>query len=362
MSTPETPAKTKPPGLLAAVIGLLLAIAVTAVAATQRPLARVGNLDVSESALPSRYLMLHKTEPNAAYLVERRNSTMRRSAQKQPGRKRRLLRFHLAAAQRESFVLLHKQVPTTILLPAEALADWSYPFVHAFVRERHPDWPLASIRLEQLHVNRLYRGLYVAIELPHDPTKKQGGDGSLRTLLSVDEGQIHRFDTRFEDGPGALMDRIILGQWPNVAPTPPEVAFLLRLREGQAPIAPQTFVLARGETAALQRSPTFVSLSDVFAAAFGRPAGHYDDARAAAWLLRPDPDGEQPSAGWDPSARAELQAAWQRYLPALAAAVVLDARARGMEEPTATALHERLRSAALAGLPLTAPSAGESTR
>ncbi len=95
-----------------------------------------------------------------------------------------------------------------------------------------------------------------------------------------------------------------------------------------------------------------MSLGSLVAAAMGRPAADYADVRGAAWLLRPDPDGAEPSAGWDPDARDELLRAWKRYLPALAAGLVLDARARGLPAPTATELQAHLRTATLSGLPL----------
>ncbi len=349
MSAPARPARSP---LVAAAVGLLLAVAVMAWAADRQPLARAGNLDIGHAELPALFLMHHRLEAGRAYLVQRRASTMRRSDQKQPGSKRTLLTFRLVPEQRESYLLLHKAHPVTFLLPIDALADWSYPLVHAFVASRHPDWPLPQLALHHLHVDRIYRGLYVQLALPHDPTKKQGGDGSVRTLLDVGETGIRRMSTRFEDGPGALMDRIILGQWPEQEPAPPEVRYLQRMREGAVAWSEQSFELQRTADGKVRLMPTWWSLGSLFAAAMGRPAADYADVRGAAWLLRPDPDGAEPSAGWDPDARDELLRAWKRYLPALAAGLVLDARARGLPAPTATELQAHLRTATLSGLPL----------
>lgn len=344
------PADKRRPPILATAIGLALAIGLTALAAPSQPLFRAGNIAVSTSSLPTLFLMHHPTEPGHAYLVQRRGSTMRRDDNSQDGAKRTLLTFTQAPEQRPSYILLNNKLGTVALLPIESLEDWSYPFLHAFIAARHPDWPLAGMRLCQLHVDRLYRGLYVELQLPHDPTKSQGGDGSLRKLLDVHDFGTVRLNTRFDDGSGALMAHLVLGHWPASEAAPSEILFLQRLRL-EAGDAGSTYVLDADEkTGKARLSPTWWSLGDLYSAAHGRDAARVEDGRFVAWVVHRDPDGQPPSPSFDDATRAELRRAWQRYLPALVQGLVLDAEVSGRPVPDAETLQRRLHGAWLAGL------------
>lgn len=344
------PSDKRRPPLVAAALGLGFAVALTALAAPTRDLARVGNLNVGSSTLPAMFLMHHPTESGNAYLVQRRGSTMRRDDNDQDGAKRTLLTFRLAPEQRQSYLLLNNKLGTTALLPIEALDDWSYPFLHAFIASRHPDWPLAQMRLCQLHVDRIYRGLYVELSLPRDLTKSQGGDGSLRKLLDVHDFGAIRLNTRFDDGSGALMAHLVLGHWPPTELPPSEILFLQRLRL-EAGDAGTTYVLDADEKSGKARlSPTWWNLGELFRGAFGREAARVEDQRFGVWVAHRDPDGQPPTPAFDDATRDELKRAWKRYLPALVQALILDAEATGRATPDAETLQEHLHGAWLSGL------------
>ena len=51
------------------------------------PTVRLANLDLEDTGLQTTYLMFSKSNPGRGYVVNRRDSTMRRGDRKQPGRK-----------------------------------------------------------------------------------------------------------------------------------------------------------------------------------------------------------------------------------------------------------------------------------
>lgn len=317
--------------------------------------ARAGNLRVSASTVPALYVMHHKTEPGRAYLVSRRASTVRRSRQSQPGKKRQLLSFDVPEAPGQlGYVALHKRHGVTVLLPIAAVPDWSCPLLHSFGAAKVPSWPLARVELRQLHVNRVYAGLYLFVELPHDRTTAQGGDGTLRQILAVTAKGASRMSTRFDDGMGTLIGRVILGKFP-LRQRPPQTVRYLQHACGHP--ATQAFVLDGKAPWLARRSPLPFDLAELYTRAQGTPAAFVADTRFARWLQRPDPDGEAPRPAWTPRARAQLAALWQSYLPALAHALVLDAKVRDVPPPSAADVAKRLGAATALGLPLTEPKA-----
>ena len=66
---------------------LVVAILIAVVWPPASTVTRLTNMDLSASEFPDTYLMISKTDESKAYVVDRRDSTIRRSNNKQPGRK-----------------------------------------------------------------------------------------------------------------------------------------------------------------------------------------------------------------------------------------------------------------------------------
>lgn len=306
--------------------------------------ARTANLDLEASALPASYLMHHGVEPGYGYLVDRRSSTIHRADRGAPGGKRRVMPMRLGEGTGDGYALVAKRYPTVLLVPLAALQDWSYPFVHAMFAAEHPEWPLAELSMRRLYVDRVFRGIYLQVELPYDKRKKDGGSGELRQLLAVTTQSASRISTRWEDAPGALIEKLAVGRFPQVAKAPAQVAWLASVAGG----VDTTVVLEPGVDGVGRLSPLPISLAAMYRAALGRAPAQVEDARFA--TLRAAATRAVALPPPDAKTQARRDAAYAAYLRALVAGVRLQAAADGVPAPDARRLTARLQVASRLGI------------
>lgn len=330
-------------GLLAAGVALGLAILLAAVVDPDSPASRVSNLDLSASVFRDTYIILHKTQADRCFVVDRRDATRRRSDDNQPGRKWTCLSFAGREAGSPASWFVHsKRKGSVFFVSAQDVADWSYPFLYEFVRDREkaaaaPRLPV--VQWTQLYVSRIFQGLYLRVKLPFDARKKDGGSGVLRDLLVVEGNRISTVDTRFDDAPGVYAESVAAARLPELSPPSDRLAWLA----ARAPTSGTTLLMSNEPPYGVRLLPLPISLPALHRAKTGRaPASFLDDRvqRYSQGAWRAGTTGPPP---FDPAERAEFERGLQVYAAALAKALVLDARVRGISPPSA----ERLKRLAV---------------
>ncbi len=336
------PLKARWPAVLAlAATGLALALCYPATRSQ-----RLTNLDLSASGFPDTYVMHSKSERDRVFVVNRRDSTLRRGDAREPGRKWRIDRFRGPGATADTLLVRSKRLGkgSVFYVPVAEVADWSYPFLYTFVRQLHPELELPEVGWTQLYVDRVYRGLYLRVALPFDRRKKDAGSGVLRELLTVRDGRLRWVDTRFDDAPGVYNEAVAAGAFPELAPPPAALAWLAR----RAPTEGTTFLLSNRPPWRLELLPLPVSLPTLFEALHGRPPAAFEDDRYAIWV---EADWRSPApAPFTAEQRAELAGGFALYAADLRAAL----RGDGELHRTLAALRADLgsRQAAVASLEL----------
>ena len=240
---------------------------------------RVSNLDTGASTFAETYLMFDRTEAGKGYVVDRRDSTMRRADDRQPGRKWRIERIPGPNGERWLTRSKRKGKGTVFYVPVEDVADWTYPFLYDFVRKAQPELELPRISWTQLHVDRLYAGLYLRVALPFDPRKKDGGSGVLRQILVVRGDRASVVDTRFDDAPGLYLDSVTSGAFPPLKAPVAALAWLARHRGSEA----ATLLMSKLPPHELSLLPLPIDLDELFEAHIGRAPTRFEDQRYARW-------------------------------------------------------------------------------
>ena len=168
-------------------VALGLAILLASVWDPDSPASRISNLDLRDSPFRDTYIIPHRTQDERCFVVDRRDATRRRSDDEQPGRKWKLTRVRGSDGAGDRWMVQSKRrgKGTVFFVPALAVSDWAYPYLYSFVRARNPELELPLIEWTQLHVDRVYQGLYLRVTLPFDERKKDGGSGILREILTV---------------------------------------------------------------------------------------------------------------------------------------------------------------------------------
>ena len=331
---------------LAPLGAVALALLLGVLVAPTRSAGRVANLDVTHSRLPEAYLMHHRTEPHMGYLVDRRSSTMRRDRAGQAGRKRRIERVPSGLTDvRDTWLLRSRLLGTVLLVPVEALRDWSTPYVHAWLRQQFPRAALPEVFWVQLHVDRVYQGVYLKASLPVDKRKKEGGTGALRVVLETDGETTSRINTRFEDGPGVYMAGLATGVFSMPLLPHPSVIWLM----GMYGLPTTTLIVAKEAPYDVSALPFPVALAPIFQRARGRSPAHVQDRRAMRWRQTLAPPQYVP---FNAAQLAELQGGWPAWLAALVQGLVLDRKARDL--PPLTAVEIAAHLGAMDGLGLKA--------
>ncbi|WP_455389681.1 hypothetical protein, partial [Petrachloros mirabilis] len=161
-------------------------------------------------------------------VVNRRESTLRRSDSSLPGRMRDCEGFggDDAIHDPDYWLVRSKRKGTLVFLPVQKVPDWTYPFLYEFVRRKTPMVELPPAGWTQLYVNRVYSGLYLRVALPYDKRKKDGRTGPLRDVLTVNGSTLTHVDTRFHGNTDLYTKSVASGSFPKLTPPPDAIAWL----------------------------------------------------------------------------------------------------------------------------------------
>jgi len=306
--------------------GLALALAIAAIIAFPGSYTRrTTNLDLADTGFRDTFIMFSKSEAGRCFVVNRRASTVRRGDQRQPGRKWDCVRIRDEdrGGPADSWLVKSKRKGkgTVFFVPVYDVQDWSYPFLYRFVSEHRKELDLPRIEWTQLFVNRLYQGLYLRVALPFDLRKKDGGSGILREILTVQDGQLTKLDTRFDDAGRLYADSVVNASFPELDPPPPVLAWLARA----CPMEETTFLMSNLAPHRLTLLPLPISLPDLYAAKNGRPPAGFRDERYSRWTLAPwrsDPANTLPLT--EPELE-ELKSDFEKYATSFRRALRTDA-------------------------------------
>lgn len=269
-----------------AALALVVAIALIAVVMPDSTMSRFTNLALGDTGFRDTYLMFSKSEPGKGYVVNRRDSTIRRSYKKLPGGKWNIFEIGGSPDMPSSSVWLvqakRKNTGTAFFVPVTDVDDWSYPFLYQFVRKHRKDFDLPNVEWSRLFVNRIYQGLYLKVALPFDLRKKDGGNGILREIFTIQDDRMTYVNTRFDDAPGLYATNLANGVDPQLTPPPPALAWLSQ----HCPTDGTTALLSDQPSHALSLLPLPISLPDLFAAKNGRLPASFEDDRFRQWSAR----------------------------------------------------------------------------
>lgn len=267
-------------------LAVVVAIALVFLISQDSTLSRLTNLGLGENGFPDTYLMFSKSEPGKGYVLNRRDSTIRRSHKKLPGGKWNLTKigpdpdipvssFWVAQSKR-------KDRGTVFFIPVTEVGDWSYPFLYQFVRGHRSDIELPAVEWTRLFVNRIYKGLYLKVSLPFDLRKKEGGSGVLREIFTIEAERMTYVNTRFVDIPGLYTTSLANGVIPVLAPPSSALTWLSQRR----PTEGVTFLMSNKPPFEISLLPLPVSLPDLFEAKNGRPPATFEDHRFRQWSIK----------------------------------------------------------------------------
>jgi len=309
---------------------------------------RVYNLDLSNPGIGDTYLIPHRSEADRCFLVNRRDATMRRSDDNQPGRKWQCYRMTADASETPTWLVQSKRKGkgTVFFVPVRDVPDWSYPFFYDFVRKARPELELPAVEWTQLFVNRLYQGLYLRVALPFDERKKDGGSGVRREILSVDGGRASVLNTRFEEVRGLFNEAVALANLP-VLGSQPAVLVWLALENDAAEVS---FLMSASAPHDLRLLPLPISLPRLYELHTGHPPLRFEDERYRAWEEGWRPSGDAISPPFDESETAELRSAFESHRVAFARALAADAQRNQAGALYARSLPDRQRAALDLGL------------
>jgi hypothetical protein len=336
--------------------GLALALAIAAIIAFPGSYTRrTTNLDLADTGFRDTFIMFSKSEVGRCFVVNRRASTMRRGDQGQSGRKWDCLRIPAGdrGGPADTWLLKSKRKGkgTVFFVPVYGVRDWSYPFLYRFVRKHRKELDLPRVEWTQLFVNRLYQGLYLRVGLPFDLRKKDGGSGILREILTVQDAQLTKVDTRFDDAGRLYAESVVSASFPELDPPPPALAWLAR----SSPIEGTAFLMSNLPPHRLTLLPLPISLPDLFAAKNGRPSAGFRDERYSRWTLAPWRSDPADTFPFTESELEELKSDFEKYTTSFHRALRTDAELHRSLGTVRELLPERQAATSKLQLSLRAP-------
>jgi len=303
-----------------AAVALISAIGVTMFAPSETSMERLTNLDLNKVGFSNTYLSHTKTDSSKAFVTDRRDSSMRRSNNNPPGRKWDSFRFSGRSDTPDADTWLvrskRKGKGTVFFVPVADVDDWVYPFLHSFVAQRRKSLDLPQLEWTNFYVNRIYHGLYLRVTLPFDKRKKDGGNGILRELITINDSQSGNVNTRFEDTPGIFANQVTNSQFPALAPPAVELAWLAQQNSTQN----VTVLMSNLEPFDVTLLPLPISLPDIFEAMNQRQPSSYRDDRFLRWSYWP-PVVEAPFSSTEMS---EMRVEFEKYAATLRQAIRID--------------------------------------
>ena len=242
---------------------------------------RLTNLDLSHTDFRNTYIMFSKTNPGRCYVVNRRQSTMRRSDATMPGRMQDCFAFGGDGGTGDPgyWFVRSKRKGTVLFVPVAKVSDWTYPFLYDFVRGEFENLDLPPVEWSQVFVNRVYQGLYLELHLPFDKRKKDGGSGIRREILTVTGEQMTRVDTRFDASSQLYPSLVAAGTFPKLSEPRAALAWLTSHRLGHD----TTVLLHNVAPHDVSLLPLPVPLAEVYRAMHGHPLDSLYDERFGRW-------------------------------------------------------------------------------
>ena len=301
-------------------VALVLAILIVLLGTQRSTMVRLTNFDLAASGFNDTYLTYTKTDASKAYVDNRRDSTIRRSDRGQPGRKWDAFRFPGRSTAPGGEIWLvkskHQGRGTVFFVPVSNIDDWIFPFLYSFIAQRDEALQLPQLEWTNLYVNRVYHGLFLRFALPFDLRKKDGGNGVLREIITINDGWSSHVNTRFEDTPGVFADQVTESNFPELVTPSPKLAWLM----SQSPGGETTVLMSDQEPFDVSLLPLPVSLPELFVALNERaPAGYRDD-RFGRWTAWPPLEGPP----FTDAELTELRAEFAEYAVSLRQAIRID--------------------------------------
>ena len=238
-----------------------LAVLGAAIASRTSVTARLSNLDLTRTGFSDSYLIYAPSDRERAFLLRRRDATVRRSDLGIAGQRWSWARF--GDVEGRAHWLLHSSAGGVLLLPLDAVEDWLYPFVYGFVGETRPESGLPLVEWTQLFVNRVYQGLYLLIDWAPQETGRHPSAGD--EFVLVDEAGPRSISTGLELG--TLYEQISrAGVVPQLEPPDSVLLWLAEHQPGRESV----LLLPDSPPFALRLMPLPFSLSEVFELRAGR--------------------------------------------------------------------------------------------
>jgi hypothetical protein len=261
-------------------LAVLAAVVVASVNYSMSRSQRLTNLRLDQVGFPTKYVVFDKADRKRCFVVNRREATMRRSDDRQPGSKWHCRSFVGESGSRAWF-LQSKRIGagTIFVIPAVDVQDWSYPFLYDFVRQRRPELDLPEVRWVQLYMDRVFQGLYLWVELPFDKRKRDGGSGVLRELIVVRGNSSFVVNTRFMEARNLYVTAVADGKFPTLNPPSSEIAWLAR----HVPTPETTLLMSNVSPFDLSLIPYPVALGQLYELKNQRPATLFTDDRYRRW-------------------------------------------------------------------------------
>jgi hypothetical protein len=241
---------------------MLIAIAVAVlgahIALRTSTATRLSNLDLSRGGFADSYLVFEPSDPDRAFLLRRGAATLRRSDPELQGVSWSWARF--GPSRETARWILRDPAGPVLLLPLDAIEDWSYPFLFAFVAHQRPELGLPRVSWTQLHVHRVYSGLYLQIDWRSDTASaddelvRLDAAGPVSVSTALDDGVLYR---QISDA----------GVVPQTEPPDELLAWLASLQA----TAETVLLLPDAPPFALRWMPLPFSLSAAYELRWGRP-------------------------------------------------------------------------------------------
>lgn len=260
----------------------LAAIVICAILSTRSFVSKTTNLKTpTPGSIKEAFLMTSKSGENKCYLVDRHDSTIRRSSAKIPGDS---WNINISPGDKNpknpsGMLLTDKKKGTIVFIPVQDIKNPAYPYASEFVRKKLKDKNIPKLEWNQVYINRIYSGLYLKMELPSDPTKKRGRPGPRREFLSVKGNELTLVNTLFNPDSRFLAETLLSGVFPDAAPCNPAIAWLDQISENDR----TTFILGNVEPYRVTLMPLPITIDDVYEKQFGKPLSPAMDERFGKW-------------------------------------------------------------------------------
>lgn len=311
---------------------------------------RIYNLDLTNPGIGDTYLIPHRREPDRCFVVNRRDATLRRSDDNQPGRKWQCYRMVAEPGATPTWLVRSKRKGkgAVFFVPVSDVRDWSYPFLYAFVREHRPSLELPKVEWTQLFVNRLYEGLYLRVSLPFDLRKKDGGSGVLREILSVEGERLSVVNSRFEEVRGSFNESVAVAEPPLLAPQPGALVWLALRND----VPEVSLLMSATPPRTLRLLPLPISLPRLYELRSGRSPVRFEDERHRGWESGWRPEGASQPQPFDEAELAEMRSEFDAYRSSFVRALAIDGQRNERTEAYERSLPARQWATRELGMPL----------